>query len=340
MNPIAAHLDGRKKVVGVGNALIDTLIHESDAFVASTGFSKGGMILVDHAFMQKYLSRTTAEPAVVPGGSACNMTIGMGRLGGAVCFVGKCGQGEQGRLFASALKKNNVDPVLFTSGSHTGRCLSIITPDAQRSMFTYLGAAAEMRPEDISTRFFKDAAVVHIEGYLLFNRVLILAALKAAKSAGASVSLDLGSLQVVEESQDILPALVEDYVDILIANEDEARAFTGHADEIKALNRLSQKVQIAVLNVGEHGSYIRHAEKQIHIAAAGAGAVVDTTGAGDLWTSGFLFGLVNDYPLPRCGELGALCGYEVCQVLGADIPQEGWKKINHFLEEQWPQKKE
>jgi len=333
MNPISAHLDGRKKVVGVGNALIDTLIHETDAFVASTGFSKGGMILVDHAFMQKSLSRTAAVPVIVPGGSACNMTIGVGRLGGTACFVGKCGQGELGRLFASALKNNDVEPDLFTSTSHTGRCLSIITPDAQRSMFTFLGAAAEMRPEDISSRFFEDAAIVHIEGYLLFNRALILAALTAAKRAGAFVSLDLGSLQVVEESQDILPSLVDDYVDILIANEDEARAFTGHADEIKALNRLSQKVKIAVVNVGEHGSYIGHAEKQVHIAPAGTSTVVDTTGAGDLWTSGFLFGLVNDFPLQKCGELGALCGYEVCQVIGANIPEEGWKKINHFLEE-------
>jgi len=247
--------------------------------------------------------------------------------------VGKCGRGALSRLFASDLKKNRVEPILFTSSSHTGRCLSIITPDAQRSMFTFLGAAAEMKPDDMSPRFFEDAAVVHIEGYLLFNRELLSAALSAAKEAGAIVSLDLGSLQVVEESLDILSDLVDDYVDILIANEDEARVFSGDADAAIALGRLSSKVQIAVVNVGAQGSHIGHAQNRLHVPAAGAGTIVDTTGAGDFWTSGFLFGLVNGLPLEQCGELGALCGYEVCQVIGADIPLEGWEKINRFLEE-------
>lgn len=318
---------GRQLVAGVGSALIDILAHENDDFIAATGAIKGGMTLVDQAFIDRTLSLTGSRTTKVPGGSACNTIIGVSRLGGRTCFMGKCGQGEYGRLFEADLQKNNVVPTLFASDAPTGRCLSIITPDAQRTMFTFLGAAADMRPQDLSPRLFQNAAIVHIEGYLLFNRDLILAAMTAAKQGGACISLDLGSLTVVQESQDILPILVRDFVDILIANEDEARALTGLDDEIKALHRLAQQAAIAVVNVGARGSYICHLGQHMHIAAAGSDSVVDTTGAGDLWASGFLFGLVNQYPLEKCALLGARCGYEVCRVIGANIPDAAWKKI-------------
>ena len=157
----------------------------------------------------------------------------------------------------------------------------------------------------------------------------MLAVLNAAKQAGVRISLDLASFTVVEESKNILETIVNDFVDILIANEDEARAFTGYSDEIKALRALSEKVDIAVVKVGERGSFISQTGDVVKIEPEGDGtvAIVDTTGAGDLWASGFLFGLVNGYPLEKCGQLGSLCGYEVCQVVGANIPEEGWQRI-------------
>jgi sugar/nucleoside kinase (ribokinase family) len=268
---------------------------------------------------------------VVPGGSACNTVVGIGNLGGKARFVGKCGKGDMGKLIETDLRRHHVEPVLLRSDSPTGRVLSIITPDAQRSMFTYLGASAETRPEEISVKCFENAAIVHVEGYLLYNPELIQAALRAAKEAGAKISLDLASFTVVEKSKELLAQLVRNYVDILIANEDEAEAFCGCRDERLALEALSRNAEIAVLKVGARGSYISHAGGIIAVNPMGDGYALDTTGAGDLWAAGFLYGLVEGYPLEKCGQLGSACGYEVCQVIGANIPDDGWQRIKKLL---------
>lgn len=332
-------IDGTKSVVvGVGSALIDILTHENDDFLAQTGAIKGGMTYVEKSFIDHTVAQATSTPKVVPGGSACNTTVGIGRLGGRARFVGKCGNGEMGRMFRSSLEKQTVEPVLFQSDNHTGRVLSIITPDAQRSMLTFLGASAETDPRELSPGCFQDAAIVHIEGYLLFNRSLIEAALEAAKSAGALVSLDLASHNVVTEAKDMLPMLVDRYVDILIANEDEALAYTGIEDEISSLKTMAAQVDVAILKQGARGSLIAYRDQVMTVQPKGRGPVTDTTGAGDLWAAGFLFGLVQGMPLALCGELGSLCGYEVCQVVGATIADERWVVVNHYVEEKWPKK--
>jgi sugar/nucleoside kinase (ribokinase family) len=200
-------------------------------------------------------------------------------------------------------------------------------------MFTFLGASSEIQPDEITENCFKNAAIVHIEGYLLFNEDLIISALKAAKYVGALVSLDLASFTVVEQSKTVLKRIINDFVDILIANEDEAQAYTGYSDEKKAVCSMAKNTHIAVLKVGKRGSFIAHNGKTIKIEPMGDGGAVDTTGAGDLWASGFLFGLVNGFSLEKCGNLGSACGYEVCQVMGANIPEEGWQRIKKLLEE-------
>ncbi|MBW1848351.1 MAG: adenosine kinase [Deltaproteobacteria bacterium] len=323
-----------KMVVGIGSALVDILTHQDDAFLQETGAVKGAMKLVEKQFIDQTISKTTKVPSIVSGGSACNTIVGIGRLGGESRFIGKRGDDDMGALFEEELIKSNVEPRLFTSSSPTGRVLSIITPDAQRSMFTYLGASAEILPEELEAECFVDAAVVHVEGYLLFNPDLITRSLEAAKNAGAVISLDLASFTIVEESKELLEKLTYDFVDILIANEDEARVFTGYADEMDAIKALSEKAEISVLKVGKRGSFISMKGEIIDVDPKGTGEAVDTTGAGDLWASGFLFGLVNGYPIEKCGELGSSCGHEVCQVIGANIPEHVWagirKKIDMF----------
>ncbi|RJQ68965.1 MAG: adenosine kinase [Desulfobacteraceae bacterium] len=326
----------RNQVTGVGSALIDILAREEDAFLQRVGAIKGGMTYVDKTFIDQTLGMMSAAPQVVPGGSACNTVVGIGRLGGKARFVGKCGRGPMGRLFRTDLEKQGVESLLFTSDEPTGRVLSIITPDAQRSMFTFLGASAQTRPEEITPGCFADAAIVHIEGYLLFNRELIIAAFEAARQAGALVSLDLASFNVVAEARDILPELIAEYVDILLANEDEAFVYTGIRNNHESVLALSENVQIAALKAGSRGSLIAHDGQILTVQAKGNGRAVDTTGAGDLWASGFLYGLVHRMPLPLCAELASLCGYEVCQVIGANIPQERWQTILAFTETQWP----
>ncbi len=322
----------RELIVGTGSALIDMLVHETDEFLEKTGAVKGGMTLVEREFIDDTLAMTNSEPLIVPGGSACNTVVGIGKLGGPARFIGKCGKGEMGDFYKSVLKKHHVEPILFTSSLSTGRVLSIITPDAQRSMFTYLGASSETIPEDFTTSCFQNAAIVHIEGYLLFNRDLIVSILEKVKESGAAISLDLASFTVVEESKDILDQIIVDYVDILIANEDEAFAFTGYSDETKAIESMSNLAEISILKIGKKGSTIANGGKILSVEPMGAGNAVDTTGAGDLWASGFLFGLVRGYPLEKCGSLASACGYEVCQVMGATIPEDGWQRIGNMFD--------
>ena len=145
------------------------------------------------------------------------------------------------------------------------------------------------------------------------------------------VSLDLASYTVVEQSHGLLEKLVDNYVDILIANEDEARAYTGETDEETALERLAEQTDTAVLKLGARGSIIARGGEIVRVAPAGSEGVIDTTGAGDLWAAGFLYGLVHDLPLEQCGKLASACGYEVCRVVGAVIPEDGWQRIKALL---------
>ncbi|WP_306304088.1 PfkB family carbohydrate kinase [Desulfosarcina cetonica] len=176
---------GKTRIVGLGSALVDVLVHESDAFVRRIGVEKGGMTLVDLSTLENVMAQVSNTPSVVPGGSACNTAVGVGRLGGQARFVGKRGSDDTGAFFQGALEDRGVDPLLMTSDLSTGRVLSIITPDAQRTMLTYLGASADLQPDEIALDCFVDSALVHMEGYLLFNPDLMAASLKAAKAAGA-----------------------------------------------------------------------------------------------------------------------------------------------------------
>lgn len=321
----------RNRVAAIGSALMDLCLLESEEFLSGSGAQKGGMVMVDHSHITSLLSRSRVIPRIVPGGSACNTIVGIGMLGGNARFIGKRGEDELGRQFEASLIRSNVEPVLLTSPSPTGHVLSIITPDAQRSMMTYLGASAETLPEEITAGHFRDTAIVHLEGYLLFNPQLLRASLTAAKKAGAIVSLDLASYTIVETSLQLLDEITGTYVDILIANEDEAAAFTGLKDEQEAVRALAKKAPVAVMKLGKRGSLIAHNGEIVSVKPCGSGAAVDTTGAGDLWAAGFLYGLVKGYPLEVCGAIGSSCGFEVCQVVGACIPDEGWARIKKGL---------
>jgi len=317
----------RQVIVGVGSALVDMLAREEDAFLEKLGVEKGGMNLVGSDYIEELVAQIENPPSIVPGGSACNTAIGVGMLGGRARFVGKLGEDQLGTLFRDDLQKNHVEPILFVSDLPTGRVLSVITPDAQRSMFTYLGAASELKPQEVTPACFEQAAVVHVEGYLLFNRDLMIATIKAAKAAGARVSLDLASFNVVEESRDLLDQIIADYIDILIANEDEAEAYTGYRDEEKALAALAENVEMAVLKIGPRGSLVACGEEKTIIEPLVCPNAVDSTGAGDLWAAGFLYGIVQGLSIEKSGELASACGSEVCQVVGANIPEDGWERI-------------
>jgi len=320
-------------ITGIGSALVDVLINETDEFLHKLNKEKGGMTYVTSAEQQDIISASSQIPVIVPGGAACNTILGVGNLGGTARFIGARGEDEYGDIFEDKVWECQVEPVLSYFDTPTGKVLSIVTPDAQRSMFTDLGASSLLDPADVTSQMFSDTAIALVEGYLLFNRDLMMAAVKAAKAAGTLVALDLASFEVVNASQDILPDLVKEYVDILIANEDEAKAYTGESDESAALEKLSVNVTYAVLKVGSRGSYIWHNNTVTRIEPVKGNDPVDTTGAGDLWAAGFLYGIANGLSIEKSGRLGSMCGYEVCQVMGAQIPEQVWKKIRSTIEE-------
>ncbi len=324
---IKKKMNGKNLVVGIGSALVDILVSESDEFLTGISNDKGGMTYVDSAFSGTVLKKTDQEAKLVPGGACCNTIVGIGKLDGNVKFIGKHGNDSLGAIFKKGLEESHVNPQLIVSNTPTGKVLSIITPDAQRSMFTYLGASSEIHPNEIDESVFKDAAIIMVEGYLLFNHELIMSVLESAKKSGGLIAMDLASFTVIRENRSILKRIVKDYVDILIANEDEAFEYTGEQNEIEALKKLSSDVKIGVLKVGKKGSLICESGIIYEINPKGNGYALDTTGAGDLWASGFLYGLVNGYSIKKSGEIGSACGHAVCQVVGASIPDSSWETI-------------
>jgi sugar/nucleoside kinase (ribokinase family) len=318
-------------IVGIGSVLVDIVVPASDAFVGRSGVPKGGMVYFDADTIQQVLQRADGEAQIVPGGAACNTILGVASLGGKTRFLGKRGQDEFGHLFEKDLNRYQVDPFLIRAPTPTGRVLSLITPDSQRTMLTYLGASAEMTPAEIPNNVFEGAAIALIEGYLVYNRDLFLHALQQARAAGAKIVLDLASFTVVEENRDLLTAVVEEYVDILVANEDEAAIFTNCRDETAMLSALSALAELAVLKLGARGSMVAYGNHVYPIEPMQADDVLDTTGAGDLWAAGFLYGLVQGMPLEQCGKLASVCGYEVCRVLGASIPDTAWQRIRREI---------
>ncbi|MCL2844755.1 MAG: adenosine kinase [Chitinivibrionia bacterium] len=317
-----------KFAIGVGSALMDIILLESDGFLADNKITKGGMTLVEADYADNLLAKTPNKPIIAPGGSACNTIIGLGRLSGKAKFIGCCGVDELSEKYRNALAKNNVEAQLTaTDKAATGRVVSVVTPDAQRSMLTYLGASGYTDPALFTPEIFAGASLVHIEGYLIFNEKLLRAVLDAAKKAGLKISMDLASFNVVESNLDLVKSLVKEYVDIVLANEDEARAYSGTSDEKAALDIIAKDCEIAVVKVGKRGSFVKKDGIVYEIAPVGSETAKDTTGAGDLWASGFLYGVINGLSMEKAGAIGSLCGYEVCRVFGAHIPDERWDAI-------------
>jgi len=241
-------------------------------------------------------------------------------------FVGKIGKDDIGLFFTNDSVNNGVKPHLLTSETPSGRCTVLVSPDTERTLCTYLGAACELEASDLTAEMFQGYDIFHIEGYLVQNHDLIRTAVSLAKQAGLKVSVDLASYNVVEDNLEFLLEIIHEYVDIVFANEDEARAFTGKEPE-EALEEISEHCQIAVVKVGKEGSFIKSGDKKMQIEPRKSNCI-DTTGAGDLYASGFLFGLANNYSLEVCGKIGSLLSGNVVEVIGAKMSDEVWDVIN------------
>lgn len=327
-----------KKILGIGNALVDILIRiEDEAILEELKLPKGSMTLVDINRSNMVLERLEGYPrSLAAGGSAANTIHGLGMLGAQTGYIGVIGDDAYGQSFEADMKHAGSEPFMVRSTTITGRAVALITPDSERTFATCLGAAIELTASDLdilqpkkNQGVFSQYDCLHIEGYLVQNHELINRAVFLARDAGMKVSLDLASYNVVEENLEFLKKLVEEHVDILFANEEEAEVFTGYQPE-KALHQISNFCEIAVVKTGRSGSMIKSGEvvSQIDVIPAQR---VDTTGAGDLYASGFLYGLTQGWSLEKCGYAGTLLAGNIIEEIGAKMTASRWNRIKQEL---------
>jgi sugar/nucleoside kinase (ribokinase family) len=308
-------------VLGIGNALVDVLTHESDAFLDRHGLAKGTMHLVDEPRAEQ-LYAAMGPGTEVSGGSAANTIVGVASFGGRAHYVGKVRDDQLGGVFSHDLRSVGVGYTTPPAhdGPPTGRCLIVVTPDAQRTMNTFLGASVRLGTRDIDAGLVARARILYLEGYLFdppAAQAAFREAAQAAHGAGRKVALTLSDPFCVDRHRAAFLELLERHVDVLFANEAEICALYEVTDFDAALQRVRGHCEVAALTRSAKGSVIV-AGNEVHVIDAHpVNAVVDTTGAGDLYAAGFLFGLSRGLPLAHCGRLGALAAAEVISHVGA-----------------------
>ncbi len=308
-------------LVGIGNAVVDMLTHTDDAFLVKNNLAKGAMTLVDADQAHKLYDEM--GPAVeVSGGSASNTMAGFASLGGNGAFVGKVRNDQLGGIFSHDIQAAGVryETPLATSGAPTARCLIFVTPDAQRTMQTYLGASVALGPDDINEELIASARVTYLEGYLWASdsgREAIIKAAKIAAGAGNKVSFTLSDAFLVDAFREDFLSFICDHVDILFANEVEITALVEAQDFDDSFQHTRRLCEIAALTRSEKGSVIAAGEEIHVIDAAPVEQVVDTTGAGDLYAAGFLYGYTRNRDLAACAHMGSLAAGEIISHFGA-----------------------
>ncbi len=315
------------KVLGVGNALVDIIMQlEDEGLLTEFGLPRGSMTLVDAELSGKIYSATSLlKKEISTGGSVANSMRTLANLGAACGYMGKIGNDELGKLFKDEFEKKSIKTHLLSSEIDTGRVMGLVSPDSERTMATYLGAAVELKAVDFTPSVFEGYSYLYMEGYLVQNHELIKTGMEMAKQLGLKVAIDLSSFNIVEENLSFLTDMVDQYVDIVFANEEEASSFTGESPE-KALDIISEMCEIAIVKVGKKGSYIKRGNEKYTINPVSATAV-DTTGAGDSYAAGFFYGLTKGYDLQKCGDIAALISSKVVEVMGANLPDSSWPSI-------------
>ena len=318
-----------KRVIGIGNALTDVLVNlRNEDVLHNHNIARGSMSLVDSELQSQISKEVAGLPhALSLGGSADNTIRAMARLGSEVGFIGKVGHDNTGDRFEQALHNLGIEGKIFRGESPSGKCISLVSPDGERTMLTHLGAAAEMHAEDISPEIFNGYDCLYIEGYLVQEHSLIETAIRTAKEQGLQVAIDLASFNVVEENLEFLRGVVAKYIDIVFANEEEARVFSGEEESINALQYISEMCDLVIVKIGTKGALIKHKGEVIHIGIMAAAKRVDTTGAGDFYAAGFMYGLCEGLSLRQCGTIGAITAGKVIEVVGPTLGEEAWNEI-------------
>ena len=323
-----------KSILGIGNALTDILaVLPDDTLLKNYHLPLGSMQHVDMETGDRIWEALKAYGVkYVPGGSAANTITCTSIFGMPSGYIGKIGNDELGHLFKSSMEQFGVRMNMLYGTKSSGRCMVFITgANAERTFADYMGAALEMGPEDLSPEYFEGYDYFHIEGYLVQDQELISTAARMAKAAGCIISIDMASYNVVESNDAFFHNLVENYVDIVFANESEAKAFTKLEPQ-EAVVELARHCRIAVVKIGKDGSLVRSGDEQ-HFIRPWPAEPVDATGAGDTYAAGFLYAHALGLPLKVCGEIGSVIAAKVVEVVGTKIDVPRWKAAKQEIRE-------
>ena len=322
------------KILGIGNALVDILIKLPDEkLLCELNVTKGSMNLIDaeqrKMIFEKIKSFTVTQTT---GGSVSNTTLALKQLGGPVGFMGKVGNDVFGDFYLKEMTDLDIELHIIQENTFSGTAIALITPDGERTFCTYLGAAANMRKTDLDSSVFEQYTHLYIEGYLVQNHELIEAALATAKSLQMTTILDLASYNVVASDKEFIQSLIDCYIDILFANEEEAMALTGKSSEL-AIHEIAEKVPTVIVKEGANGSWVKQADLFTHIPVYKEIKPLDTTAAGDYYAAGYFYGMINRMNPEKCAKLGTLLSYYIIQVIGTKLPEETWAEIREKAKE-------
>ncbi|MFC2129318.1 adenosine kinase [Bacteroidota bacterium] len=319
------------KVLGMGNALVDIItILKNDKVLGSFGLPKGSMTLVD-LDTSNYINAETSgvHKQKASGGSAANTIHGLAHMGVETGFIGKVGDDDLGQFFRKDMKNNRIKPILFKSVNETGRALALVSTDSERTFATYLGAAVELSTEDLDSKIFSGYNHLYVEGYLVQDHDLLEKALRLAKKNKLNICIDLSSFNIVEDHREFFMEIIEKYVDIVFGNNQEVFSLTGEKPEAAAIT-LGKLVKIAVVKLGAEGSLI-HANGETTRVGVRPSKPVDTTGAGDLYAAGFLYGYIHGMSFELCGQIGAILSGKVIEVNGAKLDEATWETLRREI---------
>ena len=323
-------------VVGIGNAIVDVLTKTDDYLLERLSFKKGSMTLIDEKKADE-LYEISSSGIQSSGGSVANSLACITELGGIAAFIGRVRDDKLGEVFTEEISKSgtifNTPP--SSNGPSTARCLIFITPDAQRTMCTYLGASVLLEPKDVNLSLVRDAKIVYLEGYLWDSHAAknaFIESARIAKNAGRKVALSLSDSFCVTRHRESFINLVEEYIDILFANEEEIKSLYKTSTLNLAIEKLKKKCELAAITRGKNGSILITNGKEIVIDPFIFGEAIDTTGAGDLYAGGFLKGLSNGLEPTTCAKMGSICSGQIVTQLGSRSNTNLLNLINKHLD--------
>lgn len=317
-------------ILGIGTPCVDHILRVSYEYLNSLPGEKEGMESVDYETFRNIVHNSGVDPILVAGGSCFNAIKGLSHLGKKCAIYGKIGNDSVAQHFFQMVNDHNITSLLIEIEGPTTQVACLVDPEGRRTCRDYMGAGKTFHADDLNPFYFRGVKHVHIEGYTLYNGLLTEKAMELSKEAGATISFDVSSFEVVETFKSKIISLIEKYVDLLFANQKEMYALTEKSSEEAGCELLQDICPVVVAMAGKDGCFVANRGKAIHYPAFQVHAI-DTTGAGDLFASGFIYNYLQGAPMKECAHLGTLLAAEVVQILGAEIPLDIWKKIRRKI---------